>query len=207
MLSPLYIPELQRALVSADTDPLRYTDIVDALQDSTLQEQAREGNVTLGMLRPDLQSGVLDEVNTDQEAADLLESEIQGLGIMVKFSVVIDTEAINTFYDGPPKFDSMLPKPPMRDTRFANRWEEFEDLMTGSAATVLIMNGVDAINVWRQQLGHWNIEAKRDLSTIRGRHAIDNHNNLLHGSDAPESALREIDILTNMLKKRIRNAD
>jgi nucleoside diphosphate kinase len=63
----------------------------------------------------------------------------------------------------------------------------------------------EAVSKWRSQLGHWNVEAKRDLSTIRGRWARDNHNNLLHGSDSPESALREIHIVSNLFERALMN--
>lgn len=209
MYTTAFSPELTRDIVSPTTDPSVYEGTIAVLTDPSISHMAMSNRLTFGMIRPGLESALLDEgIKSDRCAAELVESEIQRLGIVLKFSAIIDEASIDEFYDGPPKFDSMLPKPPMKDARYANRWEEFAGLMTSGPATILLMESrpAQAVATWRDQLGHWNIEAHRDLNTIRGRHAIDNHNNLVHGSDSPESVIREIDIISRMLTGRISRA-
>lgn len=205
MQLPYYNPSLSREAAGNELSRGDTQDVSSLLKSTELRDMANNGDLTFGMIRPGLERAVLDSgTRNDQEIADMLESEIQNLAIVVKFSVVIDDEAINAFYDGPPKYESMLPKP-ARDPSFANRWEEFSHLMTSGPATVLLMQarGSSAVETWRSQLGHWNIEAHRDPATIRGRHAVDNDNNLVHGSDSPESVIRETDIIVSLLSRRI----
>lgn len=203
---PYYNPELTResALVSPHLEHL--ADVAAVLKEENLRSMAERGELTFGMIRPNLEDAVIGaDGKTDQELADEIESKIQNLAIVVKFSVVIDNEAINEFYDGPPKYESMLPKPAI-NPRFPNRWEEFAHAMTSAPTTVLLMQAENnAVEAWRDQLGHWNIEAYRNPETIRGRYAKDNNNNLVHGSDSPESVIRETAILSGMIDRRLRS--
>jgi nucleoside-diphosphate kinase len=70
----------------------------------------------------------------------------------------------------------------------------FEGLIgfiTGGPVVVGIVEGNEAINVVRAMLGKTNgVEAAP--GTIRGDFSISKQNNLVHGSDSPESARREI---------------
>jgi len=65
------------------------------------------------------------------------------------------------------------------------------DFITGGPAIVGVLEGPEAIVVLRKMLGKTNgVEA--EPGTIRGDYSISKQNNLIHGSDSPASAEREI---------------
>ncbi|MCA9332860.1 hypothetical protein KDA00_03220 [Candidatus Saccharibacteria bacterium] len=205
MSYPFYSPEYDRA--KAEVPTVYSSDVFDALGSSELQDNIESGNVTLAMIRPNLVGSTTID-GFDEEVAFGIEAEIQNLGVMAKFSIVFDEEAITRFYSGGP-MEAQLEKPAERQD-YNNRWEEFSELMTSGPTTVLLLysDRGDAIDAWRAQVGHWNIKENRDPATIRGRFGVDNYNNLIHGSDSIESVQREIQIirerlLRNDLAKRI----
>jgi nucleoside-diphosphate kinase len=65
------------------------------------------------------------------------------------------------------------------------------DFITGGPVVVGVLAGPDAIAVVRTLLGKTN-GAEADPGTIRGDFSISKQNNLIHGSDGPETAEREI---------------
>ena len=70
----------------------------------------------------------------------------------------------------------------------------FEGLLgfvTSSPVLVLAVRGVNAIAVCRNLIGATNGQ-KADAGTIRGDLGMSGGNNLIHGSDGPESAEREL---------------
>ena len=57
----------------------------------------------------------------------------------------------------------------------------------------MVIKGEDAISTIRKMVGATNpLEA--DLGTIRGDFAMDTGRNIIHASDSPESAEREINL-------------
>ena len=70
----------------------------------------------------------------------------------------------------------------------------FEGLIgfiTGGPVVVGVLEGNEAVSVVRSMLGATNGVAAAP-GTIRGDYSISKQNNLIHGSDSPESAAREI---------------
>lgn len=65
------------------------------------------------------------------------------------------------------------------------------DFITGGPVVVGVLEGNEAIAVVRSMLGATNGTAAAP-GTIRGDYSICKQNNLVHGSDSPESAQREI---------------
>ena len=63
--------------------------------------------------------------------------------------------------------------------------------ITGGPVVVGVLEGNEAISVLRSLLGATNGVAAAP-GTIRGDFSISKQNNLVHGSDSPESAAREI---------------
>ncbi|MBV8780562.1 MAG: nucleoside-diphosphate kinase [Phycisphaerae bacterium] len=63
--------------------------------------------------------------------------------------------------------------------------------MTSSPVIVIALAGKDAINVARKLIGATN-SAKAEPGTIRGDFGMSGSFNLVHGSDSPESAMREL---------------
>ena len=72
----------------------------------------------------------------------------------------------------------------------------FDDLVkyiTSSPSLAMVIKGEDAISTIRKMVGATNpLEA--DLGTIRGDYAMDTGRNIIHASDSPESAEREINL-------------
>jgi len=65
------------------------------------------------------------------------------------------------------------------------------DFITGGPVVVGVLQGNEAITVVRTMLGATNGVAALP-GTVRGDFSISKQNNLIHGSDSPESAQREI---------------
>ena len=65
------------------------------------------------------------------------------------------------------------------------------DFITHGPVIVGVYEGPEAISVVRKMLGKTN-GAESEPGTIRGDFSVSKQNNLVHGSDSPESATREI---------------
>ena len=63
--------------------------------------------------------------------------------------------------------------------------------MTSSPVVVLALEGKDAIAIARKMMGA-TFGSKAEPGTIRGDLGVSNSFNLIHGSDSPESAQREL---------------
>src|SRR6266403_1827780 len=63
--------------------------------------------------------------------------------------------------------------------------------MTSSPVIVLALKGKDAITIARKMMGA-TFGSKAEPGTIRGDLGVSNSFNLIHGSDSPESAQREL---------------
>lgn len=203
---PYYSSELARE--NTNKELLAYQEVTALLGDARLAEEIKTGNVTLAMIRPN----VGPEANvfglTDNEAADTIEGMIEGLGEMAKFSFHFTPEAAREFYEGGPEA-SMRNEAPIDSTRYETRWPEFIDFMTSGPTTAILLYSPtgDAISRWRAHLGHWNIDQVRDMNTIRGKLGVNKYNNLVHGSDSPESVLRELAILSRCLTAPVSDPD
>jgi nucleoside-diphosphate kinase len=67
------------------------------------------------------------------------------------------------------------------------------DFITGGPLVAMVLEGHEAVTAARQLIGATNpIEAKP--GSIRGAFGLEVQTNLVHGSDSPESARREIEI-------------
>ena len=70
------------------------------------------------------------------------------------------------------------------------------EYITSSPALAMVIEGEEAITTIRKLVGATNpLEA--DLGTIRGDFGMDTGRNIIHASDAPESAEREINLFFN----------
>ena len=84
----------------------------------------------------------------------------------------------------------------MAETHYAEHKERpfFGDLVsfiTGGPVVVMALEGPEAIAVARKLMGKTKF-TEADPGTIRGDYAHDLSANLVHGSDSPESAAREL---------------
>ncbi len=63
--------------------------------------------------------------------------------------------------------------------------------ITSAPVVVMVVEGPQAVRIIRQMMGKTNA-ADAAPGTIRGDFGLSNQRNLIHGSDSPESAAREI---------------
>jgi len=70
-------------------------------------------------------------------------------------------------------------------------FKELVKFVTGGAALAMVVQGPNAISVVRAMMGATN-PFNATPGTIRGDYGLDLTKNLIHGSDGPESAKREV---------------
>jgi len=204
----------QALLGSAELEP--YIDeIVQVLRSQELSQLINEGEITLAMIKPRLEDAISDNAGVettrdDASLAALLEHSIQPpLSSVFEVSMIFTEEMVNEWYGGSPK-ERQLQLPPENPHRygmeFQNRWEEFMALMTKGPVTFLLLydEGGNAVQLWREQMGNdWHMIRVKEKypDSLRARYGVDNHNNLLHGSDSPESVRREVAFVADKLEK------
>ena len=124
---------------------------------------------TLIILKPDtVQRGLVGEIITRFEK--------KGLQIVGLKGMKIPQATAETHY-GPHKGKSF--------------YEGLVKFMTSSPVIVLALAGKDAINIARKMMGK-TFGSQAEPGTIRGDFGVSNSFNLIHGSDAPESAAKEL---------------
>lgn len=125
---------------------------------------------TLSMIKPDaVQRNLIGSIITLIEANNLIIKKM----MMIKLS----TDDAKKFY--------IIHK----DRDFYSNLIEY---MTSGQVVVLVLEGDNAINIYRDLMGSTNpSEAKEE--TIRKLYAVDTTRNSVHGSDSPENATIEID--------------
>lgn len=72
-------------------------------------------------------------------------------------------------------------------------YEGLVKFMTSSPVVVLALRGKDAIAIARKMMGA-TFGSKAEPGTIRGDLGVSNSFNLIHGSDSPEAAQRELEL-------------
>ena len=68
------------------------------------------------------------------------------------------------------------------------------EFITSSPVVAAVVEGPRAIAAWRQLAGGTDPVEKAAPGSIRGDLGLETQYNLVHGSDSPESAAREIDL-------------
>jgi len=124
---------------------------------------------TLIILKPDaVQRGLMGQIIT--------RFENKGLQIVGMKMMQISQELAATHYkdhQGKPFYDGLV------------------GFMTSSPVLVMAIRGVGAISICRSMMGA-TFGSKADSGTIRGDFGVSNSFNLIHGSDSPEAAEREM---------------
>jgi nucleoside-diphosphate kinase len=72
-------------------------------------------------------------------------------------------------------------------------FDELVAFITSSPLIAIVFQGENAVQIIRQMMGETD-PAKAPGGTIRGDFGIDVGHNLVHGSDSPENASKEIDL-------------
>ena len=186
------------------------TEYVEQLKSPQIEQWINEGKLTLGLIRPQVDKNK--KGLSDSEAVDEIVKYIESssLEILTTFSVRFNAACIAEFY--PRKIrDRLKELEPQGSKKYDDRLEEFAALMTSGPTTALLLFAEDgkAIDYWRKLIGHWNVEDEetREKGTIRTNLAINNINSLVHGSDGPEAAKRELGVLINVLQNSLNSAD
>jgi len=73
------------------------------------------------------------------------------------------------------------------------------EFMCSGPVVIMALEGQNAIAQWREMMGATNYEEAKD-GTIRREFATDIEKNVVHGSDAPETAAFEIGYFFNSLE-------
>ena len=110
--------------------------------------------------------------------------EAQGLKVIAMKMIHMSKEQAKGFYavhDGKPFFDSVT------------------DFMSSGPCVVMVLEGENAITSYRTLMGATNLE-DADKGTIRRDFATDIEKNVVHGSDAPETANFEMGYFFNNLE-------
>jgi len=102
--------------------------------------------------------------------------ERRGLGVRAAKLVEVDRDLAERHYD---------------EHREKPFFGELVDFITSGATLALVLEGEGAVSVTRATIGATN-PANAAPGTIRGDLALAMPDNLVHGSDAPETAEREI---------------
>ena len=124
---------------------------------------------TLIILKPDaIQRGLMGRIISRFEDKGL---EVAG----AKFTQISGELAATHYKDheGKPFYDGLV------------------SFMTSSPVLVLALRGCGAITICRSMMGA-TFGSKADAGTIRGDFGVSNSFNLIHGSDSPEAAEREL---------------
>jgi nucleoside-diphosphate kinase len=103
--------------------------------------------------------------------------EAKGLGLVALRLRTVDRELAAQHYaehDGKPFFESLL------------------EFITSGQVVAAVVEGPRAIAAFRQLAGGTDPVEKATPGTIRGDFGLETQFNLVHGSDSPESAAREI---------------
>lgn len=195
VLSPLDYERLS----FGELERLKLEKIVQVLDHPELKKLIDSHKITLALIKPHADENI--KGYGDESAARAIESEIRRpLTPVFSVSVRLNLLDAEDFYINQ---KGMLSKqPPAKSKSFSSKWEEHLDFMSSGPTTFLLLYSEkgDAISEWRKQIGHWDVEGrKRDYHTIRGRWAKSNLTSIVHGSDSPETAKREIRVLRNHL--------
>jgi nucleoside-diphosphate kinase len=79
-------------------------------------------------------------------------------------------------------------------------FNDLTDFMSSGPALVMILEGDDAISRWRDMMGATNYKEAAE-NTIRRDFATDIEKNVVHGSDAPETAAFETAYFFNAFER------
>ena len=128
---------------------------------------------TLCIIKPDaVKNNFVDKIN------EMIQSK--GLSILKSIKTDISSETAKQFYAE------------HSDKPF---FEELVEFITSGPAVVQILEGYSCITNYRNLMGSTNTKEAQD-GTIRKRFAESISKNAVHGSDSPESADREIEIMS-----------
>lgn len=182
--------------------------IRELLSNPEMNELIDSDNITVGMIKPRLDRH-MDKSNLnigfpgDSELAEFMIDQISdNLEPILSVSFRMNEKMLNEFYAGNPK-ERM--QNAINKKTGETRWQEFKRLMASGPVTFIVLHSRsgNAIDTWRKTMGTtWDVDALKvsEPNSLRAQYAIDNNNNILHGSDSIESVHREINFMIRHMK-------
>lgn len=187
---------LQEGLVSLEhLELIKLARIKELLEHPELQSLIDENKITLGIIKPQANVGksLPDE---DEEAAQALLNEIGYDNIVFTFSTKLTGDQAESFYSAEKEKYSQIV-----NEQGQTIWDSLYTFsQSGPLTFLLIYRENNAVEWWRNRMGKTRPnEATPD--SIRGKHALQEKlpNNLVHGSDSPQSVKREVGELRNIV--------
>lgn len=178
----------ERSVVLDRLELIKLAKIKEVLEHPNLQNLINENKITLGIIKPHANEG-RNLPESDEDAAKTLLSEIGEENIVFTFSTQLTASQVQSFYsDVKEKYTQI------RTEQGQTVWDTIYNFgQSGPLTFVLIYRENNAIEWWRNKMGKTN-PSEADPESIRGKHALREKlpNNLVHGSDSPESVRKEI---------------
>lgn len=187
-------PEEKKEIAELEREKIEL--IVEILSHPGITTLAEEGKITLGMIKPHIEFG--NNLPEDQdEAADTIAQEIGEDHIVFNQPFYLTSDDIEAFYPHV--------KENLTSSGDVKRWNDFSDFMSSAPVNVLLLYFPEgnAVESWRELMGPTMPDRARSEApdSIRGRHATELPNNIVHGSDSPESVIKEMGIFANAFSR------
>lgn len=174
----------------AKSEIKKLQEIRKILEHEILHSLIDEGKITFAMIKPKVNEGKSLPADED-EAANIIHGEI-GEAAVFRFAVKFNQKKAEEFYKN---IKENLPQ---------ERWEDLMGFVTSGPLDVVLVHREerDAVSWWRGKIGPTNPQMA-DETTIRGKYGIHIGNNIVHGSNKPSEARREILIISKVIEERI----
>lgn len=188
---------LKEGLSLGELERLKLLGVINSLADPQLEQLIDEGNITLGVIKPNANQGKYDTFLSDEEATARILREIEER-IVFKISVQLTQQQAEDFYGSiKEKYNHEL------TPWGTNLWESIVNHASSGPLTFILIYDKDgqAIEWWRKKMGNTHpVEANPE--SLRGKYGIEENlpNNLVHGSDNKFEIKRELAVLRNVLE-------
>lgn len=176
-----------------DLERRKLEKIVQVLEHPGLQKLIDRGEITYGMIKPKVNEGKDLPLN-DDEAAKTIAEEIGEENVIFALPLQFTEPQVKEFYSH------------LKTTLKPEIFEGIIDFMTSGPVTAVLIQHRDeqgkgdAVTWWRNKMGPTKPQEGHE-GQIRFDHAKSINNNIVHGSDSPESVKREIAIIRKGLKE------
>lgn len=176
--------------------------IKSILDSEQLKNAVSGGFITLGIVKPNVNEGK-NLPQSDEEAATAIIGEIGEDRIMFQFSIQLTLQQAERFYEPNRKEHSARI---IDEEQGLTVWDSNINFISSGPLTFFLFYDPlgEAVKTWRDKMGATN-PSNANRGTIRRKHAtaVMLPNNLVHGSDSIESALREISVLSDIIGDQI----
>lgn len=171
--------------------------VFDALCDPELDGLIKQSQATVGLIKPRAFESKNLGWNDDLSARMLL-GIIGSERLVFEMPWRLTIPEAEAFYA--PLRDKYLDRPQRYQAYGTRVWESVINHATSGPLTLMLICEDNAIEWWRERIGA-TYPAEADPASIRGKYAYQEMlpNNLVHGSDSPESAARELEVIRNSL--------